>query len=190
MNRSEIQKIVLSGFLVAVGVILAKLIHGFMGFRGGGMLLPMHIPVLLCGFFCGAKYGMLCGFLTPLISSLVSGMPAGDTLLAMLFELPTYGLFAGLLSNDSFRPISSFFSNNLKDYVHILLSLIGSMLIGRGVWGVVKTIILSRGDTPFTFIAFLTGAFITAFIGVVIQIVIIPPIVLMFKKSKISKQVS
>lgn len=178
---------VLAALFVALGVVLARLIHAFMGFAGAQTLLPMHIPVLLCGFICGGKYGMLCGLLTPLVSTLVSGMPAGDTLIAMEFELAAYGLCAGLFSSPSFRPISRFFSEKTQEYVHILLALIFSMLIGRGVWGIVKAIISTGSDNPFGWAAFLTGAFTTAFIGIIIQIAIIPPIVLLLKKAKFSK---
>lgn len=29
----------------------------------GSMLCPMHIPVLLCGYFCGWTYGLSLGFI-------------------------------------------------------------------------------------------------------------------------------
>ncbi len=180
---------VLAALFVALGVVLAKLAHAFIG-PGARMLLPMHIPVLLCGFICGAKYGLLCGILTPLISSLVSGgMPAGDTLIAMVFELAAYGFFAGLLSAPSFRPISRFFPKKSQEYVHILLALIFSMLIGRGVWGIIKAVIATGRQNVFGWTAFLAGAFTTAIAGIVIQIIIIPPIVLLLNKAKLSKTI-
>lgn len=39
------------------------------------MLLPMHIPVLLCGLICGWKYGLAVGAVLPLTRSLLFGIP-------------------------------------------------------------------------------------------------------------------
>ena len=41
----------------------------------GNMLLPMHIPILLCGLICGWKYGAAVGFITPLLRSFLFGIP-------------------------------------------------------------------------------------------------------------------
>ena len=41
----------------------------------GSMLLPMHIPVLLCGLVCGWQYGAAVGFVAPLLRSLLFTMP-------------------------------------------------------------------------------------------------------------------
>ena len=35
--------------------------------QGGNMLLPMHLPVLLCGLICGWQYGGVVGFVLPLL---------------------------------------------------------------------------------------------------------------------------
>ena len=35
----------------------------------GAMLCPLHIPVLLCGFFCGWPWGLAVGFIAPLLRS-------------------------------------------------------------------------------------------------------------------------
>ena len=41
----------------------------------GNMLCPMHIPVLLCGFFCGPWYGGIVGGVAPLLRFVLFGMP-------------------------------------------------------------------------------------------------------------------
>ena len=38
----------------------------------GSMLCPMHIPVILCGFFCGGPWGLIVGF----VASIVMGIMA------------------------------------------------------------------------------------------------------------------
>ncbi len=39
------------------------------------MLLPMHIPVLLCGLICGWQYGGIIGFIMPFLRYALFGMP-------------------------------------------------------------------------------------------------------------------
>ena len=64
----------------------------------GSMLLPMHIPVLLCGLVCGWQYGAVVGFVAPLLRSVLFGMPPMyPVAIAMAFELLTYGLVIGLV---------------------------------------------------------------------------------------------
>ena len=54
----------------------------------GSMLLPMHIPVLLCGLVCGWQYGAAVGFVAPLLRSVLFGMPPMyPVAIAMAFEL-------------------------------------------------------------------------------------------------------
>ena len=64
----------------------------------GSMLLPMHIPVLLCGFVCGWPFGLVVGLITPVLRSLMFGMPPMfPVAVAMAFELAAYGFMTGLL---------------------------------------------------------------------------------------------
>ena len=92
----------------------------------GNMLLPMHIPVLLCGLICGKEYGLAVGFILPLFRCMVFGMPVlFPTAVSMAFELMTYGFVSGLLYNGSkWQCIASLYR-----------ALIAAMLSGRLVWG-------------------------------------------------------
>ena len=70
------KKLTLSALFIALGIILPF-------FTGqikqlGNMLLPMHIPVLLCGFVCGGPCGLIVGLIVPLLRSL--GQEAFETL--------------------------------------------------------------------------------------------------------------
>ena len=57
----------------------------------GSMLLPMHIPVLLCGMIVGGPWGLLIGFLCPLLRSALFSMPPPyPTAVSMAFELAAY----------------------------------------------------------------------------------------------------
>ena len=133
----------------------------------GSMLLPMHIPVLLCGFLCGPVCGAMVGAIAPLLRSLIFGMPyLYPTAVAMAFELCAYGLFAGLL----LRAFG-------KKPVGLYASLIGAMVLGRLVWGAVMFCITTASGSTYLFSAFWAGAVGNAIPGIVLQLVLIPPVV-------------
>ena len=50
MNQS-VRKLTISAMFLAVGIILPMAFHSF-GPNAGATFLPMHLPVLLCGFRC------------------------------------------------------------------------------------------------------------------------------------------
>ena len=166
---SELFKIVLSSIFIALAYILPFLTGQIPEI--GSMLCPMHIPVFLCGFICGWKYGLIVGIISPILRSLTLGMPPlFPTAFSMAFELGTYGLISGLLYN---------LLNKNKKNTYIILLL--SMLAGRIIWGIVMFICMGINNTAFTFYAFLSGAIINAFPGIIIQILLIPLIVFKFE---------
>jgi hypothetical protein len=57
------------------------------------------------------------------------------------------------------------------------------MLAGRIVWGVVRVVLSGAGGAPFTWTAFLAGAFTQAIPGIILHIVLIPLIVLALQKA-------
>ena len=163
MKNKNVRDLVLAAMFLAIGFVLPLLTGQIKEI--GSALLPMHIPVLLCGFICGWKYGLCVGFVLPLARSLIFGMPPiYPTAVAMAFELAVYGLAAGLLWNLFKR------QNAAKLYV----SLIGAMLAGRVVWGAVMAILSAIAGNPFTWQAFAAGAFTNAVPGIIIQIIMIP----------------
>ena len=101
MNQKT-KDMVSAALCVALGLIVPQVFH-LIPFVGtvpnlGGVFLPMHIPVLLCGLLCGWRYGAACGAVVPLLSSVVTGMPVlWPQGVSMVFELAAYGLVAGLL---------------------------------------------------------------------------------------------
>ena len=100
MKDKQINCFMLAAMFLAVGMVLPF-------FTGqipqvGKLLLPMHIPVFLCGLVCGWKYGLVIGFLMPLFRSVLFGMPIlFPTAFAMAFELMTYGFCIGFLYEKS-----------------------------------------------------------------------------------------
>ena len=170
MKRNEIKKLTLSAMFLALAFILPF-------FTGqipqiGNMLCPMHIPVLLCGFFCGAPWGMMVGFFAPILRSAVIGMPMMfPTAVCMAFELAAYGLVTGFLH----RRLP-------KKRWLVYVSLVSAMIVGRVVWGIAMLIALGLDTTQFGMAAFISGAVTTAIPGIVLQLVLIPIVVITLEK--------
>lgn len=164
------KKMILSAFFLALGLILPFLTGQIPEI--GGMLLPMHIPVLICGYVCGWKYGLLVGFITPLFRTMLFAMPPLPTAIGMAFELATYGAVTGILYN-------MLKSSRLRIYI----SLFAAMLAGRLVWGAVSMVIYGVNGTAFTLQMFMAGALLNAIPGIILQIVLIPILMLALEKS-------
>ncbi len=58
-----------------------------------------------------------------------------------------------------------------------------AMVSGRIVWGMVSFMIYSLVGNPFTWEIFLGGALLQAVPGIILQILIIPPIVMVLQKN-------
>ena len=95
MRRNEIKKLVLSAMFLALAFVMPFLTGQIP--QIGSMLCPMHIPVLLCGFFCGAPWGLVVGFIAPILRSFTLGMPPMfPTAFCMAFDASKFGLSAFL----------------------------------------------------------------------------------------------
>lgn len=166
------KKLVLSGLFIALGLILPIFTHAI---GLGTNVLPMHLPVLICGFVCGWPYGLTVGVITPLLSSVMTGMPPiFPVALAMALELAAYGAMAGLL-----------YKAFPKKNVFIYVSLIISMIFGRVIWGTAMLAFLGLSGKAFTWAAFMGGAFVESLPGIVIQIILIPILIIALKKAKL-----
>lgn len=169
---NNIKKLIISAMLLAIGLVLPFLTGQIQ--QIGNMLLPMHIPVLLCGLICGWQYGLSTGFIMPLLRSFLFSAPAiFPNAVSMAFELATYGFLIGLIYNGS----------KWKCIRSLYRSMIIAMLGGRIVWGVVQTILL--GMDVFTFGMFIGGAFLNAIPGIILQLILIPAIMLALHKTKL-----
>lgn len=167
------KKMVLSALFLALGLLL-PLLAGHMP-QLGRALLPMHIPVLLCGFVCGWPWGLLVGLLTPLLNSVAFGMPPlFPTALSMAFELAAYGFFTGLL-----------YKLLPKKPVFVYASLLASMLFGRFVWGISQLLLLGVSTGGFTWALFISGAFVNAALGIAFQIIVIPILILALNRARL-----
>ena len=165
MNNKQIKRLVLSALFLALAYILPFFTGNIP--HVGAMLLPMHIPVLLCGFLCGAPWGLAVGLIAPIMRSVLTGgfPPMFPTAVAMSFELACYGFVCGFL----YRRIS-------RKMLGIYAALIVAMISGRILWGIVMAVITTGGG-GFTLAAFAAGAFTNAIPGIILQLAAIPPIV-------------
>ena len=166
----ETRKLTLTAFFLALGFVLPFLTGQIP--QIGATLLPMHIPVLLCGFFCGGVYGGMTGLLLPLIRSLWLGRPILiPTAVAMAAELAAYGVLTGLL-----------YPKWKEKRFGIYATLLAAMLGGRLVWGIVSMILYRILADYFTWEMFAAGAFLQAVPGICVQLVLIPAVVHRLKK--------
>lgn len=177
MDKTKIRKLTFAAMFLALGLILPYFTGQIQEI--GQRLLPMHIPVLLCGFVCGWPYGLVVGFITPLLRSLVAGgmPPLYPVAFAMAFELAAYGAMTGF-----------FYKIFPKKPTFIYATLVISMIGGRVIWGIVQAILVGLGGNTFAWSAFVAAAFVNALPGIVIQLILIPALLIALKDAKLFGQ--
>ncbi len=172
MKKQKIKKLVLSALFLGIGMVLPFLTMQIKEI--GDSLLPMHLPVMLCGVLCGYGYGAAIGFLLPFLRSFCFGMPPiYPNAVWMSAELLTYGLIIGLL-----------YKKLPKNTFCLYTSLIASQISGRIVWGISKALLLGLNGKTFTLALFISGGFIDALPGIILQLILVPTIITVFKKVK------
>lgn len=171
--KVSVKKLTLAALMLALCLLLPFLTGQIP--QIGRMLCPLHLPVLLCGFICGPVWGLVVGFIAAPLRSALFGMPGMYDAAAMCFELAAYGLVSGLLYRALPRTKPS-----------IYISLIAAMLLGRIVWGVAR-VLLSGADGSFTWALFMTGAFTNAIPGIILQLVLVPLLVMVLRRAKLTE---
>lgn len=163
-TRLYVKKLTLSAMFLALGLVLPFLtgqLHSL-----GNMLLPMHLPVLLCGLICGWQYGGLVGLILPLLRFSLFAKPPMPLAIPMAFELAAYGLIVGVV-------YARFQKKSLGAvYVSLLIAMVG----GRIVWAIGRVILAGVSQVPFGWQVFLTAGFVEAIPGILLQLVLIPAI--------------
>ena len=170
-NSLQVRRLTYSAMCLALALLLPFLTG--QNQKLGSMLCLMHIPVLLCGFLCGWPWGLAVGFIAPLLRSLIFGMPPMPTVaVPMAFELATYGAVAGFLYRKFPKTIPGIYG-----------SLVIAMIAGRVVWGIAKLILSRIMGNEFVYFASVAEAFVTAILGIGVQLVLIPAIVYAMEKA-------
>mgnify|MGYP000908412253 FL=1 len=165
-NRTS-KNIILSGLFIAIGIALPMMFH-VLGL--GSVFLPMHIPVLLSGFFVDIPYAFAVGAITPMLSSMMTGMPPAFPVMPyMVFELAAYGGVVGI----------TYKKGKLNPHLSLICSLItGRIVAGFAVW-ILATFFTAKLPGP---VAFILGAIAKGFPGIIIQLVFIPPTIILAKR--------
>ncbi len=174
MKKKPLVNLTLSAMFLAIGMVLPMLTGQIQLI--GNMLLPMHIPVLLCGLICGWQYGFAIGAILPVMRSLIFTMPhMYPNAISMAFELAAYGLLIGLLYNGS----------RWKCIRSLYRSMIIAMLGGRIIWGAAMIVLLGIKGSSFTLEAFFAGAFLNAIPGIILQLVLVPAIMVALDRTRL-----
>ena len=128
----------LSAMFIAIGIVLPFFTGQIQ--QIGNLLVPMHLPVFLCGLICGWKYGVMVGGILPLLRSFMFGMPLlFPNAVAMAVELLVYGLVSGLI-----------YGRLKKNFLSTYIAMFPSMLLGRIAWGIMQIILWGMQSNKFT----------------------------------------
>lgn len=172
MRTITLKRLVLASVFLAVGLVLPFLTGQIPSL--GQSLLPLHIPVLLGGFFLGAPLAGLVGLILPILRSLIFGMPPlFPTAVAMSFELATYGYLVGWFN--AVFPRRHFFV-----YTTLILSMVG----GRIIWGMVTFVLLGITGGNFNWQIFVNSVVWTSLPGIILHILLIPALVFSLQDSR------
>ena len=166
MKKITTRELVLSGLLLAAGLILPMIFHMFS--MTGPVFLPMHIPVLIGGLLLPPSLAIPLGIITPLLSSTLTGMPVAFPMAPiMAVELGVYGLSASIATR--------------KLKLNSVLALIIAMVDGRIAAGLAVAVLVQLFGVKMDPIMFVKGAIVTGLPGLIIQLIFIPALIYALK---------
>lgn len=166
MDFNKIKRLVLAAMFLAMALILPFVTGN--NIELGKMICPMHLPVMLCGFICGPVWGIAVGAVAPILRYAVFGAPLLNVALCMTFELAVYGGVCGFMHK--------IFNKSFK---LIIPSLLIAMVCGRIASGIANYFIM---DGKFALDVFIKGSVLISLPGMVVQIILVPPIVMLVYK--------
>lgn len=162
-----VRDIARASFLGALGLALPFLFHLF---GAGKMFLPMHIPIIIGGFLLPPTLSCFLGAIVPFLSSLLTGMPpVVPTMPIMVLELAGLGGITAILYQ--------------KLKAGILVSLIGGIVGDRFVLAL-AVFLLGRWLEIKSALAYVGAAVMTGIPGIILQIILIPPIIYFYGKNQ------
>lgn len=141
----------------------------------GGILSPMHIPVLLCGLVCGPISGLICGIIGPCLSSLLSGMPPMMMLVRMIPELCFYGLAGGLMMK----------LRSGRTVVDVYASLAVALIAGRIAGGIASAVFYTVTTGVYSIGLWVTSYFVEAVPGIAAHLILVPVLYATLERSRV-----
>ena len=170
--KENLKNLIYSALFLTLGFVLPMLTGQIPVV--GQALLPMHIPVFLCGLICGARYGALLGFSLPLLRSLIFSVPVMyPTAIAVAFEMAAYGLLSGLLYSRSKR----------KSLFALYSVIVAAMIVGRIVRCIAQMALLGLFGNPFVWQTFFSGVIVSSVPGIILQLIIIPAVMVAARRT-------
>lgn len=171
-TKITIKSIIAVG-LVALSVALPQLVHLVAGAQGGMTWLPMYLPVLIGGCLLGARWGLAIGICSPIISFILtsisgSAMPTLERLPFMIFELAVFSLISGAFS----KKIAE---NKWIAFPAVLFAQIGGRIAFFASVAIFQNLVSFNLTTIWYQIQ-------SGFIGVIIQALIVPLIIIALSK--------
>lgn len=172
-----IRRITYCAVLIALGIVLPFLTGQIPEI--GSALSPLHIPAILAGFTVGPVWGAVCAFIIPILRSAIFTMPPMfPVACAMAFEMAAYALVAGLLQQVFPKKTG---------FIYAAQGI--AMVAGRIVYGIMFALFtMNNPNIHYTFTAFVTGCFVEAIPGIVLHLILIPPIVIALRKAKLTAE--
>ena len=162
---STVKKMCICAICIALCYVLPLAFHVL---PMGGVLSPMHLPVLLCGLVCGWPYGLVCGVIGPVLSFILSNMPPAAKLVTMIPELCVYGLAAGLGMR---------FIRTGRTLLDLYCSLLPALLLGRVAGGIAKVLFYLSTAESYTFALWVSSYVVGTLPAIVLQLVLLPALV-------------
>ncbi len=169
----ELRSIVYAAVCLALCMVLPFLTGNIPSI--GQTFAPMHFPVLLCGFIAGPIWGGIVGILAPFLRFLMVGVPVlYPAAVRMAVELCAYGATAGL-----------FYRYLPKRPLGIFTSLICAQFFGRLAWGAAQFCISVFDKSNEFYLEMIISQTVTSSLyGILIQLLLIPPIVIAMQRAK------
>lgn len=173
MTMTSAKRVTLCAVCIALCYALPIAFHAV---ALGGILSPMHIPVLLCGLVCGGASGLICGIVGPVLSSLLSGMPPMLMLIRMIPELAVYGLVGGIAMK-RVRTGSS--------PADVYISLALAMIAGRITGGIASAIFFTATSGVYSFGLWFASYFAESIPGIAAHLILVPVLVFSLQKARL-----
>ena len=171
MEISRVKRMVFTAVCAALCLVLPMAFHSIP--NAGQVILPMHIPVLLCGLICGWPFGFVCGLVGPFLSSIITGMPPAAMLPSMMIECASYGCVTGLMMK---------YVRTGRPYADLYISMGTAMILGRVIAGLAKAWILAPGTPAF---AWVTTSLVAGIPGIIIQLVLMPTVIFALTRARL-----
>jgi hypothetical protein len=161
LKLTKTKEAVFAAAFTALAVYAPMILHHFGGPEAGRRFLPMPFFVILAGLVLGWRAGIVAGLASSIISFLVSGMPAASVLPFVTVQLCFYGFAAGML----------------KTRYNAWISIAGALFSGLLAGGAAVFLFSKMSAAAFTISAAKDG-----WIGIAIQLLILPFIVFFLQK--------